>query len=141
MLHGIHPLLSGTLLHHLDDMGHSDTVVVADANFPAQRLGARVIDLPSVDAPAATAAVRTVLPLDTGISVRLMESATGATLPVQAELITAAGCAPAAADSLERAAFYAAAAQAYLVVRTGERRAYGNVILAKGIVENWGDER
>ena len=35
MLEGIHPLLSGELLHHLDDMGHSDAVVIADAHFPA----------------------------------------------------------------------------------------------------------
>ena len=33
MLDGIHPLLSGELLMHLDAMGHSDSVVIADAHF------------------------------------------------------------------------------------------------------------
>jgi len=37
-------------------------------------------------------------------------------------------------DELGRFAFYERAAQARLVVRTGELRAYGNVILRKGVV-------
>ena len=43
MLTGIDPVLSGELLLHLDAMGHSDTVVIADAHFPAARLGERVV--------------------------------------------------------------------------------------------------
>lgn len=46
MLSGIDPILRGTLLAHLDATGHSDAVVVADAHFPAARLGARVVDTP-----------------------------------------------------------------------------------------------
>jgi L-fucose mutarotase len=37
-------------------------------------------------------------------------------------------------EEVERFEFYARAAQAFLVVRTGERRPYGNLILRKGVV-------
>ena len=35
---------------------------------------------------------------------------------------------------LDRHSFYDVAAEAYLIVRTGETRTYGNVILRKGVV-------
>jgi L-fucose mutarotase len=35
---------------------------------------------------------------------------------------------------LERHAFYARARRAFVVVQTGERRFYGNVILRKGVI-------
>ena len=41
MLTGINPLLTGELLWHLDAMGHSDAVVIADAHFPAAALADR----------------------------------------------------------------------------------------------------
>ena len=58
MLEGINPLLTGELLLHLDRMGHSDSVVVADAHFPAWALGERVIDLPGTTTPEVVAAIR-----------------------------------------------------------------------------------
>ena len=72
MLSGIHPLLTGPLLAHLDAMGHSDAVVLADAHFPAHRLGTRVLDLPGVATPDLMAAIRTVVPLDDAPAVDLM---------------------------------------------------------------------
>lgn len=144
MLTGVHPILTGQLLAHLDAMGHSDAVVVADAHFPAARVGARVVDLPGLSAPAVLAAVRTVLPLDDAPALDLMATADGDgagggdLLPVQRELVEAAGldpgADPGAVRSLGRAAFYDEAAAAFLVVRTGESRAYGNAVLRKGLV-------
>lgn len=132
MLSGIHPLLTGPLLAHLDAMGHSDSVVLADAHFPAHRLGARVLDLPGVATPDLMAAIRTVLPLDDAPAVDLMATPDGEQLPVQKDLITAAGTGE--VRFLDRYAFYDAAAPAYLIVRTGETRVYGNAILRKGVV-------
>ncbi|HLS74062.1 MAG TPA: RbsD/FucU domain-containing protein [Actinomycetaceae bacterium] len=133
MLAGINPLLTGSLLAHLDAMGHSDAAVVADAHFPAARLGTRVVDLPGTRSPDVLAALCSVLPLDDAPALDLMESADGTVLTVQAELVAAAR----ADDShryLDRFAFYEAAAQAFLIVRTGETRVYGNAILRKGVV-------
>ena len=132
MLEGINPLLTGELLLHLDRMGHSDAVVVADAHFPAWAVGARVVDLPGTTTPEVVAAVRTVLPLDDAPALDLMASADGEVLDVQRELAAAAGTD--AARYVDRFEYYELAKQAYLVVRTGETRKYGNALLRKGVV-------
>lgn len=134
MLMGIHPLLTGELLAHLDAMGHSDAVVLADAHFPAARLATRLLVFPGTGTPQLVAAIRTVLPLDDPPALDVMATPDGAPPPVQQELITAAGVDRAAVRFLDRHAFYAAAAGAFLVVRTGETRVYGNATLRKGVV-------
>ena len=140
MLAGVDPALTGELLLHLDAMGHSDSVVLADAHFPAARIARRWIDLPLIGTPRLLRAVRSVVPLDDAPSVDLMASADGALLPVQHELIAAAGVAPERARFLDRFDFYDGAAGAYLVIRTGETRIYGNVLVRKGVVPANGEE-
>jgi L-fucose mutarotase len=134
VLTGIHPILTGELLAHLDAMGHSDAVVLADAHFPADRLASRMLTFPGLSTPAVLAAVRTVVPLDDPPGVDLMTSADGTRLPVQEELIEAARAGEHDVQFVDRYAFYDVAAEAYLIVRTGETRTYGNVILRKGVV-------
>jgi len=134
MLEGINPLLTGELLLHLDRMGHSDAVVIADAHFPAWALGERVIDLPGTTTPEVLAAIRTVIPLDDAPGLDLMESADGEVLDVQQELMRAAGTTVESTRFVERFAYYELAAPAYLMVRTGETRKYGNALLRKGVV-------
>ena len=134
MLKGIHPILSGELLAYLDAMGHSDAVVLADAHFPADRLAHRLLTFPGLSTPDVLAAARTVIPLDDQPSLDLMSSADGRRLPVQEALISAAEATEEDVRFLDRQAFYDVAAEAYLIVRTGETRTYGNVILRKGVV-------
>ena len=132
MLEGIDPLLTGELLLHLDRMGHSDAIVVADAHFPAWAVGTRVVDLPGTTTPQVVAAVRTVLPLDDAPALDLMASADGEVLDVQREIAAAAGTdAPRYVDRFD---YYELAKKAYVVVRTGETRKYGNALLRKGVV-------
>ena len=50
----------------------------------------------------------------------------------RAVLGAAGECAPGA---LERFAFYERAAAAFLILQTGERRRYGNILLRKGVVD------
>lgn len=127
-------MLTGDLLAYLDAMGHSDAVVVADAHFPADRLAERLLNYPGLPTPDVLAAVRTVIPLDDAPGVDLMTSADGIRLRVQEELIAAAGASEGDVRFLDRHAFYDIAAEAYLIVRTGETRTYGNAILRKGVV-------
>lgn len=134
MLEGINPLLTGELLKHLDEMGHSDSVVVADAHFPAHALGARVMDLPGTSTPAVVEAIRSVLPLDDAPALDLMESADATVLDVQVELMRAAGVDQRATRFVERFAYYDDAKTSYLIVRTGESRKYANALLRKGVV-------
>jgi L-fucose mutarotase len=139
MLSGIHPMLHGELLAALDRLGHGDELVVADANFPAYRAAAEVVVAAGLGAPHVVEAVRTVVPLDTyeGASVLLMTGEAGERLPVQHELVAAADAPDDRIDEIERFDFYERAAGARLVVRTGELRPYGNVILRKGVVNEY----
>jgi L-fucose mutarotase len=134
VLTSIHPILTGDLLAHLDAMGHSDAVVLADAHFPAARLADRLLVFPGLPTPDVLTAVRTVIPLDDAPGLDLMTSADGERLPVQEQLIAAAGAGADDVRFLDRHAFYDVAAEAYLIVRTGETRTYGNAILRKGVV-------
>jgi len=115
-------------------MGHSDAVVVADAHFPAERLASRILELPGLTSPDVLRAIRTVVPLDDAPALDLMTSATGAQLALQDELIAAAGTTGADVRFVERQIFYELSAQAFLIVRTGESRKYGNALLRKGVV-------
>jgi len=134
VLLGIDPLLTGDLLAALDAMGHSDAVCLADAHFPADRLADRLLDFPGIATPDLLRAVRSVLPLDDAPALTLMSSADGEVLPVQHELAGAAGVSPDDVAFVDRHAFYDLAASSFLVVRTGETRTYGNVVVRKGVV-------
>lgn len=135
MLRGIDPLLTPDLLHALAAMGHGDTLVIADANFPAANLARRLIRLPGIDTPRALAAVLSLLPLDDFIPnpAAVMEVVGDPeTVPPPVAEMTA--LLPTPPLRLERHAFYAAAREAFAVVATGERRFYGNIILTKGVI-------
>ena len=60
----------------------------------------------------------------------------GERLPVQHELVDAASAPADRVAELERFAFYERAGAARLVVRTGELRPYGNLIIRKGVVND-----
>ena len=132
MLKGINPILTGELLALLDQMGHSDTVVIADAHFPAYRLSDTVVEV-AQGSPEVTKAVCSVLELDDVNAVQMMDSE-GKALEVQAELVEAAGNPDEAQVGLvERFAFYDMAEQANFIIRTTETRIYANEILSKGV--------
>ncbi|WP_291753769.1 RbsD/FucU domain-containing protein [Cellulomonas sp. 73-92] len=133
VLAGIHPLLTGTLLHHLDAMGHGDCVLVSDAHFPAERLAQVVVDMPGVDADVIAGAICTVLPLDTLTAAVLMDPE-GAEAPAVAALRRACPAPTDAIGMLPRQAFYDTARRARVAVRSGDRRTFGNVLLFKGVV-------
>lgn len=132
MLTGVNPLLRGKLLAVLDRMGHGDALVIADANFPAARLCSKVVDLPATTAAAAAEALFSVFPIDCAEPATLMESPTGR-LDVQRELIAEVmKVADVAIVECDRHSFYALAGQASVIVHTGDRRPYGNLLVCKG---------
>jgi L-fucose mutarotase len=138
VLIGIDPLLTPGLIHALAAMGHGDTIVLVDANYPATR-GRRTLDLAGAGVVEVLRAVLSLLPLDSFVPepafVMQVVGDAAAQPPVCAEMnraLAERGYKPAA--SLERYAFYAAAERAYAIVRTGERRFYGNILLTKGVI-------
>jgi L-fucose mutarotase len=141
VLKGIHPLLAPDLLHALQSMGHGDMLAIVDANFPATANAKRLIESPGAGSPAMLAAVLTLLPLDTRVSpaVFTMEvtgDPTAIPPPVAefAGVLTEVGLADMEMGLLERHAFYERARSAFAIVRTGEQRRFGNILLVKGVV-------
>ena len=57
MLINIDPILSPKLLSTLRSMGHGDTLVLADANFPSLSLAKRLVRLDGTDIPKAAQAI------------------------------------------------------------------------------------
>ncbi len=144
MLKNIHPLLVPDLLHALASMGHGDEVAIVDANFPSATLGKRVIGLPGVNAPQALEAILTVFPLDQAVEPALFTmQVTGDPIAIPepvadcAAILTRLDLADAEIGTLDRHVFYERARQAFVVVRTGELRAYGNLLLVKGVVNRY----
>jgi L-fucose mutarotase len=140
MLKNIPPILSPDLLHALRAMGHGDEIVIVDANYPAESAGPPVIRLDGLLATEVADAVLTLMPLDEFVD----EQAFGMEVvgnPRKREQThkdfdkLVRKHEPAMKLSLlERFAFYERASQAFVIVQTGERRLYGNILLKKGIV-------
>ncbi|MDR3537017.1 MAG: RbsD/FucU domain-containing protein [Acetobacteraceae bacterium] len=139
MLKGIDPLLTPDLLHALAAAGHGDRVAIVDANFPAARVARRLVAVPGIPAPRVLDAILSVLPVDDfepGPIVVMQVVGDTQAVPDAVREFTAvlARHAAPAPVALERHAFYAAAAEAFVVVQTGERRFYGNVLVTTGVV-------
>jgi L-fucose mutarotase len=139
MLKGLSPLLTPDLLHALAAAGHGDVVAIVDVNFPAARLGRRLVLLPGVDTPTVLHTVLSVLPVDDfdPYPVRVMRVVGDATsVPDVVRdctmILERHGLGGPAA--LDRHLFYREAAEASVIVQTGERRLYGNVLLTKGVI-------
>jgi hypothetical protein len=64
LLLNINPPLTGELLKRIDEIGHSDYLVIGDANFPAHRLHPRAAKYPGTTASQVAAALCEVLPLN-----------------------------------------------------------------------------
>ncbi len=144
MLKGFDPLLVPDLLHALAAMGHGDEIAVVDANFPAAGIGRRVIELASASAPDVLAAILTVFPLDSSLTpaaltMQVVGDPAAVPMPVAdfAAVFTEQGLGDCEIGQLERHAFYERARDAYALVRTGELRPYGNIVLVKGVVNRY----
>lgn len=142
MLKHIPALLTPDALHALASLGHGDDLVIVDAHFPAARVaargGARLIELPGSDAPAVLQAVLALLPVDDvepdpARSMAVVGDASGVPPPVQAFSAQLQAAGLRAPVALERHAFYSAAAQAYAILRSGEQRPYGNLLIRTGV--------
>lgn len=146
MLKGIDNRLNAEVLYALRAMGHGDTLVIADTNFPSDAIARQTVlgDLLRMDnltAAEVAEAVLSVLPLDTFVddfAGRMEVVGAAAEIPaVQAEVqavINAAEGRPRPMVGIERFDFYERAKRAYAVIQSGERRFYGCIILRKGVI-------
>ena len=146
MLKGIPKIISPELLKVLSEMGHSDRIVIADGNFPAESMGknAIVIRADGHGIPELLDAILTVFPLDTytdksAVLMQLMDRDVGKVeTPIWNEyerIITKHDDRGAEAlGKIDRFDFYEEAKKCYAIIATGESAIYANIMLQKGVI-------
>ena len=146
MLRGIPRLLTPELLKVLCEMGHGDTLVLADGNFPRNAYGehARIVRMDGLGIPELLRSILPFFPLDSYVEkpLTLMQLVPGDPVKTPiwnvyeglAEQYDPRG--KLAIGHLDRCTFYEKARRAYAVLATGETALYANLILQKGVVQN-----
>ncbi len=146
MLKGIPKILSPELLKVLCEMGHSDRLVIADGNFPAETMGknAVVIRMDGHGVPEILDAILQVFPLDTytdspALLMELMEQDQGKiATPIwdtyKAIIAKHDSRGGDAVANIDRFRFYEEAKACYCIIATGESAVYANILLQKGVV-------
>lgn len=140
MLKGISPLIGPELLETLARMGHGDEIVLADAHFPGETVGRRVVRADGLRIPDLLDAILPLFELDAYVDdpLVMMAAVPGDDLDPAVEASYRAAIDRHAPDAppiarIERFAFYERARAAFAVVMTGETAKYGNIILKKGV--------
>ena len=146
MLKGIPKILSPELLKVLCEMGHSDRLVIADGNFPAESMGkdAIVIRMDGHGVPEILDAILQVFPLDTYVDqpvqlMELMDRDKGkVATPIwdtYKEIVSKYDDrGDKAVGNIDRFDFYDEAKKAYCIIATSEGAIYANVMLQKGVI-------
>jgi L-fucose mutarotase len=144
MLKGIPQIISPELLKVLCEMGHSDRIVIADGNFPAESMGkdSIVIRCDGHGVPEILDAILQLFPLDTYVEkpVSLMEVMKGdnAKTPIWDTYKEIIRKHDARGDSvvgtIDRFDFYEEAKKAYAIIATSEKAIYANIMLQKGVI-------
>ena len=140
MLIGISPLISPDLLAVLHRMGHGDEIVLADAHFPGETYGKRVLRADGLKIPDLLDAILPLFILDTYVESPLIMMAAVAGDQLDPVVETSyrqaidrhwSNTPP--IQRIDRFEFYDRAKQAFAILMTGETVKYGNIILKKGV--------
>lgn len=146
MLKGIDTVVTADLLHVLMRMGHGDDILLCDINHPAVTIASetthgKLLDLAGCSLPRAAEALLSLMPLDTFVEAPVIRMQVvgdpDRIVPIHQSMQSVVDRiegrhVPIAA--LERFAFYAAAKQAFAVVRTSDPGPYGCFIFRKGVI-------
>lgn len=141
MLRNIDSIVSPELLDVLFRMGHGDEIVLADAFFPGDTFGKKVVRADGIGIPRLLEGICPLITLDSYVSSPLimMAPVEGDELDseVEKKYRTAIDRTWPETPSVERIGrfeFYDRAKEAFAVVMTGEVLKYGNLILKKGVI-------
>ena len=144
MLNNVPAVISPELLKILSEMGHGDTVVIGDGNFPACSVakanGAKLVRADGIGAVELLDAILKLMPLDTYTdeNFMLMSTVPGDSEPEiwkDYKYVLAAHNENTPPVYIERFAFYERAKKAYAVIASGETQIYANIILQKGVIK------
>ena len=128
-------------------MGHGDSLVFGDANFPStsiSKAGPELVRADGMNISTLLEATLQLFPLDTyaAAPIGLMQMVPadvekGLKTPVWDEYMKIANKAEGKVvkvEMIERFEFYKRAREAFAVVATGEQALYGNILLTKGVI-------
>lgn len=141
MLKNVPNIISPELLKTLCEMGHGETIVIADANFPALSVNSKhIIRADGISATEMLDAILKVIPLDTFVNdnVVMMSVPDGTPTPTiwnEYENICDKNDGNQKIVHIERFKFYDKAKDAVAVIYTGEKRIYANIIIQKGVIQ------
>lgn len=143
MLKGISPAISPELLKILAEMGHGDTIVLGDCNYPAVSTGKRFVRADGVKATDLLDGIMKIFPLDyaetktEGGCVTLMKSDDHPDMKPEIwsdfKNIIEKYEPHATYDYDGRFGFYDKAKDAFACVQTSEEKYFGCIILRKGV--------
>ncbi len=142
MLRTIPKIISPELMKTMMEMGHSDVIILADANYPATAHAKRLLRLEGVEIPDLLDAILQYFPLDYFVEhpVALMRNLSSEPVPEiwkeYDEIIRKRDQDNAFKEFryIERLPFYKESEDAYLIVQTATTARYANIILQKGVV-------
>lgn len=146
MLKGIPKILPPELLKILCEMGHGDTLCIADGNFPCAPINkdAAVVRMDGHGIPDILEAILELFPLDSYVEspvvlMKLMERDEGKVkTPIwdkYAEIVSKYDeRGRDAIANIDRFDFYKEATKCHCVINTSESAIYANIIIQKGIV-------
>lgn len=143
MLKGIPHILSPELLKVLCEMGHTDELTIGDGNFPGNTYGKKVIRMDGHGTEEILEAILQIFPLDTYVEkpVTLMEVVAGDSVETPiwdsyqkiVEKYDSRG--EACFERIDKWEFYKKTKEnSSVVIMTGEKALYANIILKKGVV-------
>ena len=141
MLKNIPKIISPDLMKYMMDMGHSDFLILADANFPGTSNAKRIVRMDAVEIPELLEAILKFYPLDNFVEypVKLMRNLPEEPVPTiwdtykkilnnnNEEKSFKEFC------FMDRLDFYEEAKKAFLIVQTGDVSRYANILLQKGV--------
>lgn len=143
MLKGIPSIISPELLKILCEMGHTDELTIGDGNFPGHTYGKKVIRMDGHGVPEILDAILQLFPLDTYVEhpVTLMGVVAGDDVKTPIwdkykEIVAKHDKRGAACfEEIDKWEFYDKTKNhSSVVIMTGEREIYANIILKKGVV-------
>ncbi len=141
MLRNIPKILPPELVKDMMEMGHSDFLIIADANFPGTAHAKRMIRMDGIMIPELLDAIMQLFPLDGFVEdhVSLMKNLPTEPVPeiwdTYREILNKRDTDKVFKEFtfLDRLPFYKKAEDAYVVIQTGDESRYGNIILQKGV--------
>ncbi len=148
MLLGVPKLLSPEIISTLCEMGHSDVIVIGDANFPGKRFaeegGCKFLRADGISGTELLDAILSVIPCDTYSEhpVKLMQTMDcdrHLKIPIWDEYKKIVAehddRGEAAIGFFDRFDFYDKAKKAYCIIQSGEEAIYANVMIQKGVIK------